>query len=61
MFFMYTCYLNELWTIDIHFPNSHIMAMVHETYLVLELGHIVHDMVTDWVSTGSTETIRETG
>ena len=30
MFFMYTCYLNELWTIDVHFPNSHIMAMVQE-------------------------------
>ena len=29
MFFMYTCYLNELWTIDVHFPNSHIRAMVH--------------------------------
>ena len=29
MFFMYTCYLNELWTIDVHFPNSHIMARVH--------------------------------
>ena len=29
MFFMYTCYINELWTIDVHFPNSHIMAMVH--------------------------------
>ena len=28
MFFMYTCYLNELWTIDIRFPNSHIMARV---------------------------------
>ena len=33
MFFMYTCYQNELWTIDVHFPNSHIMAMVH-----LEVG-----------------------
>ena len=22
MFFMYTCYLNELWIIDVHLPNS---------------------------------------
>ena len=34
MFFTYTCYLNELWTIDVHFPNSHIMAMVHSTLAI---------------------------
>ena len=35
------------------------VAIQHKINLVPELGHIVHDMVTDWVSTGSTETIRE--
>ena len=38
-----------------------VMAIQHKCNLVPELGHIVHDMVTDWVSTGFTETIRETG
>ena len=34
-------YLNELWTIDVHFPDSHIMAMVHSFYLRISfLSHI---------------------
>ena len=56
MFYVYICYQHSM-------SISHMAVSGSGTYIYLvpELGHIVHDMVTDWISTGSTETIRETG
>ena len=45
---MYTCYLNELWTIDVHFPNSRIWIW----YIFSFLKKMKRDTPNKWRSRG---------